>query len=125
MLHGLERVRIVDEDAARPYRRATIERMPDPELDDEARVAVRHLRRRIVDLVGLDVADEEEPVATTLASMPDRELVHTLAHGLDFEPLEKQALLECADLHARAKALADLLEMRQLASTPPPSGRTH
>jgi Lon protease-like protein len=125
VLHGLERVRVVAEDHARPYRRATIEPMPDPEPDDDARVALRDLRGRIIELAGLDLADEDEPVASTLASMPDAEFVHTLAHGLDFEPLEKQALLECADLRQRAQALAGLLEMRQLAGAPPVSTRTH
>jgi hypothetical protein len=40
--------------------------------------------------------------------------VHALAQYLDFEPIEKQALLEVNGLVARATALADLLEMKSL-----------
>jgi len=48
------------------------------------------------------------------AAMGDADLVHALAQYLDFEPIEKQALLEVNGLVARATALADLLEMKSL-----------
>jgi hypothetical protein len=51
--------------------------------------------------------------------MPDAEFVHTLAQGLDLEPLEKQALLERDSVLLRAQSLADLLEMRRLVSNMP------
>lgn len=120
VLHGLDRVRIAEVEHSGPYRRATVDPMPDPALDNPARDALRALRRRIAELTGLAAPEGR------LASMPDTEFVHTLAHGLDFEPLERQALLECADLRQRAEALADLLEMRRLTGTTPPvSSRPH
>jgi Lon protease-like protein len=128
VLHGLERVRVVAEDHARPYRRATLASMPDPVLDDEARRALGHSRRRIETLLGLgaDAGEAGASAASTLALMPDADFVHTLAQGLDLAPIEQQALLEYGDLALRAQALADLLEMRRLTfASPPASNRPH
>jgi Lon protease-like protein len=40
------------------------------------------------------------------------DLVNTLAQYLEFEPMEKQALLERPDPLARCRAMVELLEMR-------------
>ena len=48
--------------------------------------------------------------------MPTENLVNTLAQYLEFEPVEKQALLERIGPTERCKALVDLLEMRLLMS---------
>ena len=47
--------------------------------------------------------------------MPDHDLVNALAQYFAFEPLERQALLECDGVLARCRALIDLLEMRTIA----------
>ena len=58
--------------------------------------------------------------------MNDEDLVNTLAQYLDFEPLEKQALLEHNSLRARAESLVELLEMKVLmARTPGLSNVAH
>ena len=67
------------------------------------------LRAKLVGLLG-------DAYAEPLPSMPDAELVHALAQHLDFEPVEKQALLESPTLLLRAQALLQLLEMNQLAA---------
>jgi Lon protease-like protein len=51
--------------------------------------------------------------------MNDADLVTALAQYLDLEPLEKQALLECSCLRARAESLVELLEMKILIARMP------
>jgi len=125
VLRGLDRIRILAEDDDRAYRRATVELLPDRPLDAADSEALTALRIRLADLIGLHAAAEAgvETAATPLLSMPDAEFVHTLAQGLDLEPLEKQALLERESVLLRAQSLADLLEMRRLLSTMPTPGR--
>ena len=58
--------------------------------------------------------------------MSDDDLVNALAQYLDFEPLEKQALLERPCLRTRAASLVELLEMKIItARTPAPSHLAH
>jgi len=57
--------------------------------------------------------------------MGDADLKNELAQYLDFEPIEKQALLEVNGLVARANALADLLEMKSLRIGTAVSGGRH
>jgi Lon protease-like protein len=58
--------------------------------------------------------------------MSDDDLVNALAQYLDFEPLEKQALLERPCLRTRAASLVELLEMKIItARTPGPSKVAH
>ena len=65
-----------------------------------AKALKRYLNRRELDI------DWE-----TAQSAPLEALVNSLAMGLPFEPAEKQALLEAADLGARFETLATLLEI--------------
>jgi Lon protease-like protein len=58
--------------------------------------------------------------------MGDEDLINALAQYLDFEPLEKQALLEHHSLRKRAESLVELLEMKILmARTPKVSNVAH
>jgi len=114
VLRGLDRFRVVNEDHERPYRRAEIEVMPDRPLDANERAALADMRATLATLLGSAYV---EP----LPSMPDAELVHTLAQTLDFEPIEKQALLERENLSLRARSLIELIEMKKLMATMPPS----
>jgi Lon protease-like protein len=110
VLNGVVRVRVIQEDHALPYRRATVETWPDGPVGERDRHALVDLRARLDVLAG-------KPEA--LAPMPDAEYIHALAHAFDLEPLEKQALLERETLRARAESLIDLLEMRRAAATAP------
>ena len=114
VLRGLDRFRVVSEDHERPYRRAEIEVVPDRSLDGNERAALADMRATLATLLGSAYV---EP----LPSMPDAELVHTLAQTLDFEPIEKQALLERENLSLRARSLVELIEMKKLMATMPPS----
>ena len=60
------------------------------------------------------------------SAMSDEDLVNALAQYLDFEPLEKQALLEKTSLRTRAESLVELLEMKiMMARTPGLSNVAH
>ncbi|HEX5214082.1 MAG TPA: LON peptidase substrate-binding domain-containing protein [Vicinamibacterales bacterium] len=122
VLQGLDRFRIVSEDDAGAYRRARVEPLHDLPLDIAGRAALTAVRIRLAEFIGLGAHPGEsgaEASAAPLLSMPDAEFVHTLAQGLDLDPLEKQALLERESLLLRAQSLADLLEMRRLVSNLP------
>jgi Lon protease-like protein len=113
VLQGLERFRVLDEDHSRPYRVATIE--PLDVLGTPADpMTVQGLRQRLETLIApmIERAGAELSIPP---AMGDADLIHAIAQYLDFEPLEKQALLECHGLSARAAALIDLLEIKRLA----------
>jgi uncharacterized protein len=114
VLRGLERFRVLEEDHTRSYRRAIVEPVSEMCLAAEDRRAVRACRSRLETMLAPAVektgADPRMP-----ASMPDEDLINALAQYLDFEPLEKQALLEQQSLKSRAQSLVELLEMKMLA----------
>jgi hypothetical protein len=113
ILRGLDRFRILDEDTSRSYRRVLMEPLPEPPLTHDDRVSMGRLRTRIEAL--LSPSEREDGVdPRTAQAMKDPDLVNTLAQQLDFEPLEKQALLETHSTLQRARGLVDLLEMRML-----------
>jgi len=116
VLNGLERVRVIEEDHERPYRRAAVEVLPDLPLDVEETSAVRELRRRLEHFAGLADERPHPPGSAShqLREMPDAHFIHVLAHASDFEPLEKQAVLEAATLPQRAQALLSLFELREI-----------
>lgn len=113
VLRGLDRFRIVGEDQPRQYRRAEVETLREGPLDAVARQELRVLRGRLDGLIGPSVERRhiEAPVTT---AMPDEELVNALAQYLEFDPIEKQALLELDGVVRRAGALVELLEIRIL-----------
>ena len=49
--------------------------------------------------------------------MDDGDLVNALSQYLEFDPLEKQALLEREGLLERCRSLGDLLEMQSLTDS--------
>jgi len=112
ILRGIERVRILCEDESRPYRLAETVPAHDAPLDEADRAALIELRVRVATLLG-------EAYRGPLPSMPDVDLVHTLAQSLGFDAIEKQALLEAPGLRQRAASLVDLIEMRQFVERLP------
>jgi Lon protease-like protein len=139
VLRGLDRFQIVEEDDQRSYRRAVIEPLPERATTADDRAVIRRQRSRLETLLSPTAekaADVEARVATggtarvsdsaMPASMSDEDTVNALAQYLDFEPLEKQALLEKASLRARAESLVELLEMKiMMARTPGMSNVAH
>ena len=110
VLRGIERFRILSEDHGRSYRRATVEPLAECELVLDDRAAIKRQRSKLEELL--------TPSAGRSA-MSDEDLVNALAQYLDFEPLEKLALLEQQSLRRRAESLVELLEMKALIARTP------
>lgn len=121
ILRGLEKFRIASEEASQtPYRMARIDALAEP-LADSDRETIRTERHRLESLLKPSVeqagADQMLP-----ATMPDEDLVNALAQYLEWEPVEKQALLERRGLVDRCRGLIELLEMKVLVSKSAPGG---
>jgi Lon protease-like protein len=132
VLRGLERFRIVAEDQSTSYRRAAIEPLVERQLGADDRQVVRSARTKLEALLTATLrrAQGEPPDAApdvrTAGAMCDEDLVNALAQYLDFDPLERQALLEHDSLRTRAESLVELLEMKILiARTPGLSNVAH
>jgi Lon protease-like protein len=133
VLRGLERFRILEEEHARSYRRATVETLTDRALETADRTAVMDLRAKLQTLLtpalerrATEREEAPNPYARATSAMTDEDLVNALAQYLDFEPLEKLALLQHDSLRARAESLVELLEMKILmARSPCHSGVAH
>ncbi len=125
VLRGLDKFRILAEDHERSYRRARVDLLPEPAPAPAERVDIHHQRTRLEALLGPG-SESRRGEARTPAAMSDDDLVNALAQYLDFEPLEKQALLERPCLRTRAASLVELLEMKIItARTPGPSNLAH
>jgi Lon protease-like protein len=112
VLRGLEKFRLTSEDDSRPYRVAHIEAVPEVPSESEC-AAIRRHRVRLEAL--LAAAAEHRRAETRLPStVPDQDLVNALAQYAAFEPLERQALLECNGVLSRCMALIELLEMKTM-----------
>ncbi|HEY0875036.1 MAG TPA: LON peptidase substrate-binding domain-containing protein [Vicinamibacterales bacterium] len=113
VLRGLEKFRITGEDTSRAYRIARIDSLhePFPEAD---RAEIHAARRRLEALLmpqprGRGATDTKLP-----PSLSDEDVVNTLAQYMEFDPVEKQALLERDGPLARCRSLIELLEMKLL-----------
>lgn len=117
VLRGMQKFRISGEDASRPYRLAHIEPVREPDIET-CRVELREARRKLEALL----VPQPEPTRSkerdpkVPASMSDEDLVNALAQYLEFEPVEKQALLERDGLLERCHSLIELLEMKVLVA---------
>jgi Lon protease-like protein len=114
VLQGLEKFRVLDEDADRSYRVAQVEGITESNGSDDP-TSMRAARRRLESLLVPQPtgrgADPKLP-----PTMPDEDLVNALAQYLELEPVEKQALLERDGLLARCRSLVELLEMKVIVS---------
>jgi Lon protease-like protein len=126
VLRGLDRFRIVEEDAERSYRRAVVQSLSEPRLMAEDRTHLRECRARLETMLTTAPGSGRSGEPKMPAAMSDEDLINALAQYLDLEPLEKQALLEQPDLRSRANSLVELLEMKVMAArTPSPSHVAH
>ncbi len=128
VLRGLDRFRILEEEAGRSYRRAIVEPLGDTELAADDRQAVRGYRSKLEAMLTPAPAGPGRPDPDAHrhaddprvpAAMADEDLINALAQYLDLEPLEKQALLEKHSLRTRAESLVELLEMKMLMARTP------
>ncbi len=113
VLRGIDRFRVLREDDALAYRRATVQALTEPEPDHAEQQAIRRQRARIEALLRPAEKAGEMKIPD---EMSDRDLVNALAQYLDLEPVEKQALLERDGVRARCHSLIELLEMKTIAS---------
>ena len=110
VLRGFEKFRVLDEDHRRAYRLARVDSIAEP-VDAEQRDRLQAERTR------LEAVLERQLVAAGSQSrvpreMPADDLVNALAQYLEFEPVEKQALLQREGVLDRCRALIELLEMK-------------
>ncbi len=112
VLRGIEKFHITAEEepsAGRLYRSALI--MPvDETVRATERDALRQERKRLEAILAPLLAkgfDKHLPPA-----MPDEDLINALAQYLEFDPIEKLALLERDGAIARCRSMVELLEMK-------------
>lgn len=114
VLRGMEKFRVASEETGQPYRIANVVAVPEPSAES-VREEMRGERRRLETL--LVPQPEGRPRDPKVpSSMPDEDLVNALAQYLEFDPVEKQALLERDGLLDRCRSLIELLEMKVLAA---------
>jgi Lon protease-like protein len=113
VLRGMEKFRISGEETGWPYRVARVEPVPEPPSEG-LRDAMQTQRRRLETLLVPQPEGHQDRKIPT--SMPDEDLVNALAQYLEFEPVEKQALLERDGLLDRCRSLIELLEMKVLVA---------
>ena len=127
VLRGLEKFTIHNEElpaVGRMYRSAVITPIDDglgPGDRDELRLERKRLQQLLTPLF------EEENLGRRLPeAMPDEDLVNALAQYLEFDPVEKLALLERRGALARARSMVELLEMKALVrDSGPDAGTIH
>jgi Lon protease-like protein len=110
----MEKFRILDEQNEQQYRLASVEPVPDPGIDAASRNEMRGERKRLEMLLVPQPDGTTDPKVPS--SMPDEDLVNALAQYLEFEPVEKQALLERTGVLDRCRSLIELLEMKVLVA---------
>jgi uncharacterized protein len=130
VLRGMEKFRVTAEDHSRAYRIAEVESINEPPAEN-CRAEMRGERRRLEALLVPQPEGQRPPTLRepqgrpeavegrdpkVPSSMPDEDLVNALAQYLEFEPVEKQALLERDGLLDRCRSLIELLEMKVLVS---------
>lgn len=113
VLRGMEKFRVTAEDADRQYRLAHVESVMEPPFDS-VRTEMRGERRRLEALLVPQPEGQADPKVPS--AMPDEDLVNALAQYLEFDPVEKQALLERDGVLDRCRSLIELLEMKVLVA---------
>jgi uncharacterized protein len=115
VLRGMEKFRIAgEEETSEPYRIANVVPVPEPPADS-VKQEMRGERRRLESLL-VPHPEGQPPDPKVPSSMPDEDLVNALAQYMEFDPVEKQALLERDGLLDRCRSLIELLEMKVLAA---------
>lgn len=115
VLRGIEKFTISHEEApavGRLYRSAVVTPLHEA-LGPGERDQLRQARLRLEQLLAPVLAGGLEK--TLPPAMPDDDLVNALAQYLDFDPLEKLALLERAGALARCQSMMELLEIKALS----------
>jgi len=109
LLQGKDAVRIVEEVSGKAFRQARIEVVP---FDSSVLWPGPHRRRLMESLEAYAAAEGIEAQLKELLDLPleDMGRLNTLAMALDFQPSERQFLLESKDLLTLAERMIQLLE---------------
>jgi Lon protease-like protein len=120
ILRGVEKFRIVGEEEPAPgqlYRTAIVSPL-DEDIDDVERAGLASERRQLE--IRLAPLFERARAESFLPqTMPDADLINALAQYLEFDPVERQALLEQPGPVARCRAMMELLEVKALLEQQP------
>lgn len=108
LLRGLTTFRVRDEDRRKPYRIARVEVLPE-ELRNEERAALSALRTEMEQRLVTILPFGAEPPDPTL---DDTDFVNLVAQNLEMSEAARQDLLERTDILARARALAELMNVK-------------
>jgi len=109
LLQGKEIVRVLEEYPGKPFRQARIE----VQAFDNSRLWPGPHRRRLMEAIHFYAASEGiESQVNELLELPLEDVgrLNTLAMALNFEPTERQFLLEAKDLFTLADRLLQLLD---------------
>jgi Lon protease-like protein len=115
ILRGVEKFRILGEEDPIPgqlYRKAHVNGI-DETVDDRDREALAAERRRLETRLA-PLFERARAESFLPQTMPDADLVNALAQYLEFEPVERQALLEQPGALARCRAMMELLDVKAL-----------
>ncbi len=107
VLQGVARFEIVEEVAREtPYRVARVDWHPEPDAAG-SREALTRLRLQLEALLQQAAVRSEIRLP---AGMTDQAVINAVSQALDIPIVEKLALLERADVHARGRALLPIVE---------------
>jgi uncharacterized protein len=112
VLRGLEKFRMTGEDESRPYRLAHIDAVPEVATETDC-ATIKQYRERLEALLAA-ATEHRRSEARLPSAVPDQDLVNALAQYASFDPIERQALLECDGVVSRCLALIELLEMKTM-----------
>jgi Lon protease-like protein len=115
ILRGVEKFEIVGEETPAPgqlYRTALISPC-DEAVAGAEREALTFERRRLENRLA-PLFERARAESFLPQTMPDADLVNALAQYLEFEPVERQALLEQPGPLARCRAMMELLDVKAL-----------
>lgn len=115
VLHGLRRFKVIEEIGGRTYRLARVEWCPEVPDPSDAEAPVPRLKSTVSRLFARRERELPGDIWDRLPS-DSEELVNTLASGLDLEPIEKLALLECDRICERTERLLEILEFHLAGS---------
>jgi uncharacterized protein len=116
VLRGVEKFRITAEEEPAPgrlYRSAVIAPLDETVRAGE-RDQLRKERKRLETILQPMLASGLEKHLPP--AMPDEDLINALAQYLEFDPIEKLALLERDGAIARCRSMIELLEMKAMGS---------
>lgn len=117
VLRGIEKFTIHSEEepaVGRLYRSAMIKPIEEF-VSAHERPEIKRQRSRLEELLAPLMAGAVEQHLPP--KMADEDLINTLAQYLEFEPIEKLALLEQQGVLARGRTMVELLEMKAMGSS--------